>query len=147
MGVVQIGAIIGPIVGGLLLDKILRGKARAVLSLGFLLSLAYCSLQFGAVCNTRALFLLCLALSGAGIGMLFPMIQSRISEMYDHHIVGRMNGVWLGFGAFGGSAGLFVNSIALKHTGSYILPINIISAAAVLGLILCALHSQPAKSA
>ncbi len=147
MGVVQIGAIIGPIIGGLLLDKILRGKARGVLALGFLLSLTYCALQFGVIYNTRPLFLLCLAIAGAGIGMLFPMIQSRISELYDHHIVGRMNGVWLGFGAFGGSAGLFVNSIALKHTSNYILPINIISAAAALGLILCALRSHSTKGA
>ncbi len=147
MGVVQIGAIIGPIVGGLLLDKVLRGKARAVLSLGFALALTYGALQFSAIYNTRILFLLFLALSGAGIGMLFPMVQSRINELYDHQIVGRMNGVWLGLGAFGGSAGLFANSIALNHTGSYILPINIISAAAVLGLILCALRLQAAKSA
>ena len=71
--------------------------------------------------------------------MLFPLIQSLINESYDRHIVGRMNGVWLGFGAFGGAAGLFANSIALKNTGNYTLSINIISAAAVVGLLLCAL--------
>ncbi|MGA3127276.1 MAG: MFS transporter [Candidatus Korobacteraceae bacterium] len=143
MGVVQLGAIVGPIVGGLLLDKLFGGKARGVLSIAFLLSLTYCAIQFGSIYNSRPLFLLFLVLSGAGIGMLFPLIQSQINELYDHHIVGRMNGVWLGFGAFGGSAGLFVNSIALKHTGNYIMPINIISAAAAVGLLLCAI--RPAK--
>jgi len=140
MGVVQIGAIVGPIVGGLLLDKVFGGKARGVLAIAFLLSLSYCTIQFGSVYNSRPLFIFFLVFSGAGIGMLFPLIMSQINELYDHHIVGRMNGMWLGFGAFGGSVGLFVNSIALKHTGTYIMPINIISAAAVVGLLLCAIR-------
>jgi MFS family permease len=140
MGVVQIGAIVGPIVGGLLLDKVFGGKARSVLAIAFLLSLAYCALQFGPIYNTRPLFLLFLVISGAGIGMLFPLLMSQINEVYDHHIVGRMNGIWLGFGAFGGSVGLFVNSIALKLTGNYTVPINIISGAAVVGLLLCTIR-------
>jgi MFS family permease len=135
MGMVQIGAIVGPIVGGLLLDKFFRGKARIVLSMGFLLALTYGLLQFSAIYGTRPLFLVSLVVAGAGIGMLFPLIQSQINETYAPQIVGRMNGVWLGFGAFGGSAGLFVSSIALKNTGSYVLPINIIAAAAVVGFV------------
>jgi MFS family permease len=137
MGLVQIGAIIGPILGGLLIDKVFRGKARGVLSLAFLLSFTYAFLQFNVIYGSRPVFLLFLVLCGMGIGMLFPLIQSQINETYDHHIVGRMNGIWLGLGAFGGAAGLFVNSIALKHTGNYVLSINIISAAAVVGLVLC----------
>jgi MFS family permease len=147
MGVVQLGAIIGPIVGGLLLDKFFRGRARVVLILAFVLALSYCGLQSQFVCGTRPAFMVVLLLSGAGIGMLFPMVQSRISELYEHGLVGPMNGLWLGIGAFGGSAGLFVTSLALKQTGGYTLPINIISAAAALGLILCAIRSKSAKSA
>jgi hypothetical protein len=47
-----------------------------------------------------------------------------------------MNGIWMGLGAFGGSAGLFANSIALGRTGSYLLPINIISSAAIFGALM-----------
>jgi len=39
--------------------------------------------------------------------------------------------------AFGGAAGLLVNPITIKQIGGYILPINIISVASALGLLLC----------
>lgn len=142
MGLVQLGAIIGPIIGGLLLDKVFRGRSGVVMALAFLLAFVYCALQSRAVCSMRPLFLASLLLAGAGIGMLFPMVQSRIAELYEHNLVGPMNGLWLGIGAFGGSAGLLVNSVALKQTGGYTLPINIISAAALAGLALCLLQRQ-----
>jgi hypothetical protein len=47
--------------------------------------------------------------------------------------------------AFGGAAGLLVNSIAIKQTGGYILPINIITAAAALGLLLCGMLARSGK--
>ncbi len=146
MGVVQIGAIIGPIVGGILLDKAFNGRARGVVAMAFLFSLSYVGLRFPAVCDNRGLFIACLAISGAGIGMLFPAIQTEINELYERSIVGRMNGVWLGIGAFGGSAGLAATAMALKQTGSYALPINIISCAAILGLALCAVHPRGSAS-
>lgn len=146
MGVVQIGAIVGPIVGGLLLDKVFRQKPRIVLAIGFLLVFAYFGMQSEAVFNDRPLFFAALALWGAGLGMLFPMLQSLINELYDHAIVGKMNGIWLGIGAFGGSAGLMANSFALKQTGNYLLTINIIAGAAVVGLLLCAIRPRLAAS-
>jgi MFS family permease len=147
MGIMQIGAMIGPIVGGILLDKVFGGRTSKVLWMGYLLALIYAALQLGSVYNNKALFIVTLILSGAGIGMLFPLMQSQISETYEQHIVGRMNGVWLGIGAFGGSAGLFANSIALKSMGNYVLPINIISAAAVVGLLLCPFLRLPRRQA
>jgi MFS family permease len=139
MGFIQLGAFVGPILGGLLLDKVFSGKTRIVLSMGFLFSLTYIALQFKTVYNNHLLLPIVLGVCGAGIGMLIPQIQSRISESYDHRIVGRMNGVWVGIGAFGGATGLFVNSLALKHTGNYVMTVNLISAAALFGLLLCAL--------
>ena len=146
MGLVQVGAIIGPIAGGLLLDKVFRNRSRVVLGLGFILSLVYLGLRFDRICQTSGAFLTTLMLAGAGIGILFPMLQSRISEVYDRAIVGRMNGIWLGIGAFGGSAGLAVNAIALKHTNGYALPIAIISAAAAVGLALCFVPASGQKA-
>jgi MFS family permease len=136
-GLIQLGAIIGPIFGGLLLDKFFRDRSRVVLGIGFVLALCYFGLRLEVVCDVRSSFLAVLLLSGAGIGILFPMLQSRINEVYDHRIVGRMNGIWLGIGAFGGSAGLAANALALKFTNGYALPITIISAAAAFGLLLC----------
>jgi MFS family permease len=137
MGVVQVGAIIGPILSGIALDKLFGGRAKGVLLIAFFLALAYAALQFPSVCNNRPIFLLFLVTAGAGIGMLFPTVQSQIGATYDQRIIGRMNGTWLGLGAFGGSAGLFANSVALKNTGSYALSIDIISAAAIVGFVLC----------
>jgi MFS family permease len=136
MGVVQIGAIVGPLIGGLILDKVFHGRAKGMLVTAFLLSFVYAAMQWGSVYNNRSLFLVCLLLSGAGIGMQYPLIQSLINETYHHSIIGRMNGIWMGLGAFGGSAGLFANSIALGRTGSYLLPINIISSAAIFGALM-----------
>ena len=145
MGIVQLGAIVGPIVGGLLLDKVFRGRACIVMGLAFFLALSYCGLQSQVVCGSHSAFLAVLLLFGAGIGMLFPMIQSRIAELYERQLVGPMNGMWLGIGAFGGAAGLLVNSIAIKQTGGYMLSINIISAAAALGLLLSGLLARGGK--
>jgi MFS family permease len=137
MGIMQIAAIAGPVIGGLILDNVFHGRARGMLAIAFLLSLVFAALQFNDVYGNRSLFLMCLVLAGAGIGMLFPMVQSQINEIYDHRIIGRMNGIWLGMGSFGGSSGMFICAIALKQTGSYVLPINIISTGALLGAFLC----------
>lgn len=142
MGIVQVGAIVGPIVGGLLLDKVFRQKPRVVLAIGFLLVLAYFGMQSEAVFGSRPGFLVVLVTWGAGLGILFPMLQCQINELYDHAIVGRMTGIWLGIGAFGGSAGLMANAIALKQSGSYLLSINIIAGAAIVGLLLCAFRPR-----
>jgi MFS family permease len=137
MGVIQIASMVGPIVGGLLVDKVFGGNPLKVLPLAFLLTFVYAALQSDVVYGTRPIFLIVLVIIGMGIGMLFPLIQTRIAEMYDPRIVGKMNGIWLGIGAFGGSAGLFVNSLALKATGTYQLSINIIAAAPLIALVLC----------
>jgi MFS family permease len=140
MGALQVGAFVGPIIGGLLLDKVFAGKTRPALAIAFFLTTIYCTLQFNRICNILPLFLTVLAVSGAGIGMLIPLIQCRINEAYDHRIIGRMNGAWMGIGAFGGAAGLFVNSLAIKHSGNYVPTINIITGAALFGLLLCTLQ-------
>jgi MFS family permease len=147
MGAIQIGAIIGPIIGGILYDKLLGGRSRGVLLLGFFLSALFAAVQFGSVCDNRLLLVVCLAVSGAGIGMLYPAVQNHIGNVYEPQIVGLMNGSWLGLGAFGGAVGLFVNSAGLQRTGNYIMPINAIASVIVIGFVLSAFFSTPKRPA
>ena len=77
-----------------------------------------------------------LVIPGLGVGMLFPMVMTKVAEAYDSRIVGRMNALWQGIGSFGGSAGIFVCAVGLKATGTYIAAIDIIAGAAILGVIL-----------
>ncbi|TCT86745.1 sugar phosphate permease [Gibbsiella quercinecans] len=134
--VLQVASVIAPVVGGYIAGKYFNGRPGGIIMVAMVLTTVYGAIQFQQVYRQEAILMLCLILPGFGIGMLMPMLQAKIAESYDHRIVGRMNGLWLGIGSFGGTVGLFVSAKALAATGNYISIINIIALVALIGLIL-----------
>lgn len=134
--ILQIASVIAPVIGGFVAGKYFNGRPGGLIVTGMLLAITYGALQFAGVYNQRVLFVLFLILPGIGIGMLTPMLQAKIAESYHPSIVGRMNGLWLGIGSFGGTVGLFVSANSLAATGSYLAGINIIVLVALVGFIL-----------
>ncbi|PLW77112.1 MFS transporter [Cohaesibacter celericrescens] len=132
----QIASIIAPILGGFAAGRFFNGRPGGIIFLGFILAFTYGALQFSGVYDNQALLTLFLILPGLGIGMLVPMLQAKIAESYDPSVVGRMNGLWIGIGSFGGTAGLFISAKSLATTGTYVTSINILAIVAIICAVL-----------
>ena len=133
--ILQTASIIAPIIGGYIAGHIFGGRPGNIIVTAFILVCTYGAIQFSAVYQHQTLLTLFLIIPGLGVGMLMPMLQAKIAESYDPSIIGRMNGVWMGVGSFGGTVGLFVAAKALDATGTYVTAINILSAIALIGAL------------
>ncbi len=135
--ILQTASIIAPVIGGYVAGRFFQGRPGSIIVTALFLVIAYGGLQFSAVYDHQAVLTLFLVIPGLGIGMLMPMLQAKLAETYHPSIVGRMNGIWMGIGSFGGTAGLFISAKALDMSGTYTSALNIISCIALLGSILC----------
>jgi MFS family permease len=135
--ILQTASIIAPVIGGYIAGRYFNGRPGGIIVTALALVVTYGALQFNVVYEQQTLLTIFLIIPGLGIGMLMPMMQAKIAESYDPSIVGRMNGIWMGIGSFGGTAGLFISAQALEATGTYITAINILAAIALVGALLC----------
>ena len=136
MAIVQTGAIVGPVLGGILLDRTFGGQARSVLLLGFAMAFAFYFIQYSPVHGNPFALVACLAILGTGVAFIVPTVMALGAAAYDQRVVGRMLGIWLGVGTFGGAAGLFVSAEALKRTGYYSPVVKLITVATAIGFVL-----------
>lgn len=137
MLLVQVGTVIGSLVGGVIMDKVFKGNTKPVLLIGFIFTAVFVySILFPAVYNNSPLLMIFLLLAGTFIAFLNPAAATFVAQVYPEHIVGRVVGLWLGIGAFGGSIGIFIGALALHKTGTYRLTITLFAVAATIGLIL-----------
>jgi MFS family permease len=143
MLVVQIGTILGGLVAGLVMDKVFRGNPKPVLLIGFSLAAATVySLLLPSIYGNMAVLVVMLFLAGLAVAFLNPAAAVFTTRAYPESIVGRVVGLWLGIGAFGGSLGIFASALALHKTGTYQLTISIFAAVGMVGLILSQLLKQ-----
>jgi MFS family permease len=143
---VMIAGMIGPVIGGLIQDKFFRGNAKPILLIGFILSGLFTYAILSPVVYTNMVVLVvCLILVGSGVAFLYPALVVIISGVYPIHIVGKMIGLWMGIGAFGGAIGMFVSGLAVAKFGNYNAAITQIALAAVVGFILALLLVRPKR--
>jgi len=135
--ILQTASIIAPVIGGYIAGRCFNGRPGGIIVTALVLVITYGALQFSEVYEQQVLLTAFLIIPGLGIGMLMPMMQAKIAESYDPSIVGRMNGIWMGIGSFGGTAGLFVSAQALEATGTYVTAINILAGIAFVGVLMC----------
>ncbi len=141
---VMIAGMIGPVFGGMLQDKVFRGNARPVLLIGFTLSCVFIlTILSPVVYANMPILVVCLILAGVGNAFLYPAIVVFVSTNYPIQIVGKMLGLWMGMGAFGGAAGLFVGGLAVAKFGSYNLGITQTALSAVVGFIFALFLVRP----
>ncbi len=141
---VMIAGMLGPVIGGLLQDKVFRGNAKPVLLIGFALTCIFIyTILFPPVYTDRIILIVCLILVGMGNAFLYPAIVVFISGTYPVQIVGKMLGLWFGLGAFGGAAGLFAGGLAVSKFGNYNVSISLVSLAAVIGFVFALFMVRP----
>jgi MFS family permease len=141
---VMIAGMFGPVIAGMLQDRVFRGHARPVLLIGFgLTSIFTYAILSPVVHANRGLLLACLILVGLGSMFLYPAIVVFVSGAYPIQIVGKMIGLWLGIGGFGTPAGLFIGGLAVARFGSYGAAIAQIAVAAVVGFVIALFMGRP----
>ena len=143
MMAVMIAGIIGPVIAGLLQDKVFRGNPKPVMLIGFILCIFVYATVFPFVYTHLFLLVVSLILVGAGIQFVYPAIVVYVSAAYPIHTVGKMLGLWFGLGMFGGAAGLFAGGFALARFGNYNVSIMLIALAALFGFILALFLAKP----
>ncbi|CAG9000853.1 MAG: hypothetical protein CENE_02860 [Candidatus Celerinatantimonas neptuna] len=134
--VLQIAAIVAPVIAGYISGRFFNGHSGIMLFMGFVLVIFYGALQFRDIYENQALLSFFLFLPGLGVGILIPMVQSKIAESYSARIAGRMNGLWLGVGSFGGAIGLFMTAWLLDKTHTYSAAVGTLAILALVGAIL-----------
>jgi MFS family permease len=140
---VMIAGMIGPIIGGLLQDKVFRGNPKPIMLIGFALSgLFIYPLQLPIVYESGPILVICLVLAGAGIQFVYPGIVVLVSKSYPLHIVGKTMGLWFGLGAFGGAAGLFAGGLAVARQGNYQMAITLMALGGLAGFVLMLVLSR-----
>lgn len=77
-----------------------------------------------------------LFIAGLAVAFLNPAAAVYTTLAYPQGIVGRVAGLWLGIGAFGGALGIFTSAYVLQKTGTYQLSILVFAIAAVMGAVL-----------
>jgi DHA3 family macrolide efflux protein-like MFS transporter len=146
MTTVLLAGIVASILGGILVDKVCGGRVRPVVLTGFILLIASpISLLVPEIFNQRSALILCLMLAGTATPFINPVILGFAAKTFRPSVVGRVVGSWMSVGLFSGAAGVMVGSGALEATGSYRLPMEILSAIAATGLV-AALFIYPAKA-
>src|ERR1019366_3658717 len=83
-----------------------------------------------------SVLLVSLVLAGLGIQFVFPVINVFISRAYVIQIVGRMAGLWMGIGTFGGVVGLYMGGVSVARTGNYNLALILMAVSGVVGFLL-----------
>ena len=77
-----------------------------------------------------------LILAGFGVQFVFPTIYYFIARAYALQLVGKMSGIWMGIGTFGGVLGLYIAGVTVKTQGSYHTTLLLQALTALIGFIL-----------
>lgn len=145
MMICTIAYMIGSIMSGIISEKVFSGKERPVVLLGFIISAVFAfAIKFPALISSRAILLVFLILIGFWAAVVNPQICAFIAKHYPENISGKLAGLAMALFGFGATLGQLVGSYALHKTGFYQMPINLIVAAALVGLI-AAFFVKPPK--
>ena len=137
LGVTLFGGVVAPISCGFLLDKAFRGNSKAVFLIGFgLLCACSYALTLPSVIGSVGPLEVSLILAGFGVQFVSTTIYYFIARAYAPQVVGKMSGIWMGIGTFGGVLGLYVGGLTLKIQGTYHPTLLLQSLTALIGFIL-----------
>lgn len=134
MGLYTLAFMFGSMFSGFVSEKIFKGKYNRAITVTFFLTAIFCaSVMFPAFNSSMGILTICLILAGFFMGMPMPTAMTFISNNYPHHLTGRIGGMTMGLGIFGGTAGVAAGSMALHATGLYTMSIIIIAVVAIIG--------------
>lgn len=137
LGVTLAAGVIGPVVTGMLLDRVFHGDAKPPLLAGFaLMSVCVFALRFPAVTGTPVLVETVLVAAGFGVQFALPAIYYFIAHAYPPGMAGKMTGLWTGTGAFGGVLGVYIAGVTVRSRNSYGMTFAIQAAVALTAFLL-----------
>ncbi len=144
---VSLAGIFAPIIAGIIQDKVFRGNPRPFMFIGFILAAAFILLILApAVYGNPPLLVACIVLASSGISIVYPAITVFISITYPMQIVGKMLGICMGLGSFGGAAGLFAAGLCVARFGNYEGAISLITLAGVVGFVFAVFLKRPEQT-
>ena len=145
MGLVQLASMVGSIASGFLLTRVFNQSNKAVVALGFIGAAVFAiAVRFPAVAGNLSILPICLFLFGFFQGLVIPATLAFIAMNFPSHIAGKMTGIWMGLGIFGGTAGLIVGATLLHNTGLYLASILAVGIVAIVGAVASVLLTPPA---
>ena len=145
MMIYQLAFMVGSVLCGIVMKKVFNGNARPVLLICSILAAVFAlSVKLPIIYSNSTALLICLILTGLFLSSINPTIQAFISMHYPKSIIGKIGGMAMGIGIFGGTAGVAAGSVALHTTGTYQLSILIVAAILLVGFVF-ALGMKPPK--
>jgi MFS family permease len=137
LGATLVGGVVGPILGGFLLDKVFHGRAKWVLALGFAVA-CVCALLLKSPAVTGNIPVLEAALVAGGVAVMFtfPTMFYMTACSYAPRVVGKMNGLWCGLGNCGAVLGLYIAGLSMKAFHSFQPTLDMIAATSAAGFAL-----------
>ncbi|MBN1626377.1 MAG: MFS transporter [Deltaproteobacteria bacterium] len=145
MSICTIAYMIGSILSGVISEKFFSGRSMPVVILGFLISAVFAfAVKYPYMYSNKTILLVCLILIGFWAAVINPQVCAFIAKNYPEHISGKIAGIAMALFGFGATLGLSAGSYALHKTGLYMMSINLVAAAALLGVI-AAFFMKPPK--
>jgi MFS family permease len=137
LGVTLLGGVVGPIVCGQLLDRVFKGQAKTVFLIGFAMMCVFVyALKLPLVVNQVAVLEAVLILAGFGVQLVLPTIYYFIAKAYPPQVAGKMSGIWIGIGTFGGVLGMYIAGVTVRTQNSYQTTLTLQSVTALIGFVL-----------
>ena len=144
MGLVQVSFMAGSVASGFLLTKVFKEKNKVLIASSYLCAAVFAvSVRSPLVCSNLVILPICLLLAGFFQGMVIPTTLAFIAMHFPSNIVGKMTGIWMGMGIFGGTAGVIVGATLLHKTGLYHASIITVAVVALCGFLMSLFLNPP----
>jgi predicted MFS family arabinose efflux permease len=134
---VTVAGMVGPLVVGTLLDKVLHGNTTLAMILGFIFASAGCyALGLHWVVGSVVLTETALVFPAMGVQFVMTMLVVFVANSYAKQVTSKVYGLWNGIGLFGGVLGVYLGGRMLSKNGNYHAAILSMAIFALIGLVL-----------
>ncbi|MBP2652549.1 MAG: transporter transrane protein [Firmicutes bacterium] len=143
----MVGIMLGIFVGGIIIDKIFKGRSGLLVMVGFIANLIFFNgILFPEIHSNPSVLSGWLLATGfvnpfTAVGNQYFAVRS-----FSYRIIGKVAAAWTCISNFVGSFGVMIGSYALHTTGNYYLSFIIVAVICILGFI-AALVSRERRSA
>ncbi len=133
----QLSFMVGSILCGIICEKVFKGNPKILVSIGFLLGAFFTLLiKFQFITSNEGALITVLTLASFFFAFVNPLCMGYIAKNYPQKITGKLGGLAMGIGIFGGTAGVSAGAAALHTTGLYQMSITIMCIVCMVGFFL-----------
>jgi len=137
MSAAQIFFMAGAMISGTITEKSFKGNGRPMLLTGFLMGAVFGFLiKFNFITGNSWLLVGCIIGACFFYSFCNPQTIGYLAKHYPKNITGKLGGLAMGIGIFGGAAGVAAGARALHVTGFYQMSINIMVGVCVVGFLI-----------